>query len=279
MKVTCWGTRGSIATPGPETARYGGNTTCIDVLLDSGTRLIFDAGTGIRRLGHILMQRGVPVDLSLYITHAHWDHIQGFPFFGPAYAPGNRLSIYGCPQSEQRIAESIVDQMQSIHFPVNFNAMQADITFHDFNTQTIRNPEVKVTCAPINHPGGGVGYRLEEDDKTLVFVPDNDLTPSDSDPVFTRFVDFCQGADLLMHDSQFTPEEYAKFPTWGHSDYTRTARLAVAAGVKRLALFHHDPEHSDLMVDEMVDNARAVIRAAGARIECFGAKENETLVL
>ena len=277
MKVTCWGTRGSIATPGPETARYGGNTTCVEVLLDNGNCLVFDAGTGIRKLGNALIARGLPVDISLFLTHAHWDHIQGFPFFTPAYVSGNRLQIYGYYQGAEHIEDILVDQMESIHFPVNFNAMQADITFHNITTRTCNIDGVTISCADINHPGGGVGYRIEADDSVLVFIPDNDLTPSDEEPIFKQMAEFCQGADLLFHDSQFTPEQYERFPTWGHSNYQRAVKLALVAGVPRLGLFHHDPGHDDNMIDSMVFQSRNIIHEADASVECFGAREGETL--
>jgi phosphoribosyl 1,2-cyclic phosphodiesterase len=279
MKVTCWGTRGSIATPGPETARYGGNTTCLEVILDDGSCLIFDAGTGIRKLGGELLSRGAPVDVSLFLTHAHWDHIQGFPFFTPAYIPGNQLQIYGYYQGEKHIEDILISQMESIHFPVNFNAMQADINFHNVTERSCDINGATISCADINHPGGGVGYRIEADGAVLVFIPDNDLTPSDDEEIFQRMVSFCKEADLLFHDSQFTPEQYDRFPTWGHSNYQRSVKLAMIADVPRLGLFHHDPGHDDNLIDAMVFQARHIVEQEGASVECFGARENQPLSL
>lgn len=279
MKMTCWGTRGSIPTPGPETVRYGGNTTCVELRLHDGTCLIFDAGTGIRKLGQTLLEQGTPVEASIFFTHAHWDHIQGFPFFGPAYLAGNRLTILGYPQASSRIKNTIVHQMEGIHFPVRFNSMKASFSFVDLNRRDLHLGEATLSCVAINHPDGGVGFRVKEQGRAVVFIPDNDLTLSMTDPVFKRMVRFSEDADLLIHDSHFTPEEYKLHSTWGHSDYLQTARLAIEAGVKRLALFHHAPEHNDDEMDRIVEAAQAEVDRSGVRIECFGAKESETLIV
>lgn len=279
MRVTYWGTRGSIPTPGPETVRYGGNTTCIELRLHNGTCLIFDAGTGIRKLGTTLLEQSAPIQASIFFTHAHWDHIQGFPFFGPAYQPGNRFTVYGYPQASHRIKQTIVHQMEGIYFPVRFNSMHSDITFVDLNKRAVQLADASISCTPINHPDGGVGFRVEERGTVCVFIPDNDLTLSMTAPIFKRMVRFCEQADLLIHDAQFTPEEYKRHPTWGHSSYLQTVRLAIEAGVKRLALFHHAPEHSDTDVDRIVEMARTEIEKAGVQVECFGAKEHESMTL
>lgn len=279
MRVTCWGTRGSIPVPGPETVRYGGNTTCVELQLHDGTCLIFDAGTGIRKLGNALLEPGTPVEASIFFTHVHWDHIQGFPFFIPAYQHGNRFTIYGYPQSNHRIRNTIVQQMEGIHFPVRFNTMKASFTFVDLNKRDVHVADATISCTAINHPDGGVGFRVEEQGKVFVFIPDNDLTLSMIDPVFQRIARFCEHADLLIHDSHFTPEEYKLHPTWGHSTYVQTAHLAVEAGVKRLALFHHAPEHSDEEVEQIVKAAQEEISRSGAQVECFGAIEYESMIL
>lgn len=278
MKVTCWGTRGSIPAPGPDTVRYGGNTTCVELRLRDKTCMIFDAGTGIRKLGMWLLKQGEPIQTSIFFTHAHWDHIQGFPFFSPAYTPGNHLTVFGHPQIGHTVRELLTHQMEETHFPAKLSSMQAVIDFVDLGRHSVCRADAIVSCMPINHPGGAVGFRVEEQGRVFVFIPDNDLV-SMAHPIFTHIVRFCKDADLLIHDAHFTPEEYDSHPGWGHSTYVQAVHLALEAGVRRLMLFHHAPEHNDAKVDQIVGAAREEIKQAGGQVECFGAMERESLIL
>ena len=202
MQVEFWGTRGSVAAPGPFTVRYGGNTSCVADTLTDGTLLVLDAGTGIRRLGHALAARP-PVTVHLFLSHCHWDHIQGFPFFAPAYCPNAHLSIYGYPAARQKIRKTMTDQMEGAYFPVDFSQLSAKIEFIDLWQDTLRLGTSRITLVETNHPGGGVGFRIQEGDRSLVYLTDNELGTAGNG----RFTGFCHGATLLIHDAHYTPEE------------------------------------------------------------------------
>ncbi|MBL7073994.1 MBL fold metallo-hydrolase [candidate division KSB1 bacterium] len=274
MRVKFWGTRGSIPTPGEDTVKYGGNTTCVELILNRGDILIFDAGTGIRKLGLTLMKRGGPVKTNLLFSHYHWDHIQGFPFFLPAYNAETEITIYGCSPGNRKISLNIFDQMEISHFPVDYNHLKAKIEFQDVRDRFLQIGEASIFLTDLCHPGGGVGFRIEEGIKKLVFLTDNELflTPGDHSH-FEKIKDFCQDADFLIHDAQYKPEEIESKRGWGHSTYTEALQLALNAGVKKLVLFHHEPERPDEEVDEIVEFCREEIKERGSDLICFGAQE------
>jgi phosphoribosyl 1,2-cyclic phosphodiesterase len=268
MRVGFWGTRGSIAAPGSATIRYGGNTACVSVRLEDGTVLILDAGRGSRRLGIALM-RERPVTAPLFLSHCHWDHIQGFPFFAPAYAPETRLAIYGFPSAQRKIRDTMTDQMEGAYFPVDFHALSAHIEIIDDWDDPLRIGTARIRCVEANHPGGGVGFRIEEGDHSFVYLTDNELGAGDPE----RFIAFCRGAGMLVHDAQFTPEEMGAHRDWGHSSFAEVLDLARRAEVRRVALFHHDPERTDDEVDELVRRCHEQMRAGGDTFACFAAAE------
>ncbi|NLC57013.1 MAG: MBL fold metallo-hydrolase [Armatimonadetes bacterium] len=274
MQVEFWGTRGSVAAPGPFTVRYGGNTSCVAVTLTDGTLLVLDAGTGIRRLGHALAARP-PVTVHLFLSHCHWDHIQGFPFFAPAYCPNAHLSIYGYPAARQKIRKTMTDQMEGAYFPVDFSQLSAKIEFIDLWQDTLRLGTSRITLVETNHPGGGVGFRIQEGDRSLVYLTDNELGTAGNG----RFTGFCHGATLLIHDAHYTPEEMETHRGWGHSSYQEVLALARAAEVQQVALFHHDPERTDDAIDAMVAACRAEMARRGDRFTCFAAAEGAVLSL
>jgi phosphoribosyl 1,2-cyclic phosphodiesterase len=299
MKLTFWGVRGSIPTPGKHTVRYGGNTPSLELRLDDDKLIIFDAGTGIRNLGDYLINNGESVKGFLLITHPHWDHIQGFPFFKPAFISGNELTIVGTERTEKSLSEIIAEQMNRIYFPVQLHDLKAKIKFVPIREEGEMNIfESHVKVMYVNHPGFTVGYRLQYKDKILVYISDNEpfdraasasltnfeaivkekFNTNNGDPN-QRVFDFCQDADVLIHDATYTPEEYIDRVGWGHSHYLFTLRVAAEANVKRLYLFHHDQNHSDEKVDDILKKCKKELISRGYKFECEAAIENATITI
>jgi phosphoribosyl 1,2-cyclic phosphodiesterase len=287
--VTFWGTRGSIPTPGNSTRVYGGNTLCIEVRFDD-TLFICDAGSGIRGLGNDLLTRERhPDELHLLITHAHWDHIQGFPFFAPAYIADTNIRVYGASSGDHSRHRLLSGQMTSAYFPVGFGELRAEIIDDHLDDGAKDINGVHVTCFPLNHPGGAFGYTLEKDGTKIVYLTDNEIvhvngealpdprqeTKPRSAPA--KLVDAVRNADLLIADAQYTDEEYASKVGWGHSSCLTVADLAIQAGVTKLALFHHDPATSDLSVDERVKSCVDRATQFKSDLFTFGAREGVTL--
>ncbi|OGL43632.1 MAG: hypothetical protein A2161_05715 [Candidatus Schekmanbacteria bacterium RBG_13_48_7] len=274
MKIRFWGTRGSIASPGPETIKYGGNTSCLEVRLANGKLIILDAGTGIRKLGIKLFQEPGPVKATFLITHAHWDHIEGFPYFQPAYVEGSKFSVIGCHRASKKIESIFYNMMEGVYFPVLFEELKAEFDFKDFCKGEFDVGDAHITVLPTNHPGDTQAYKIRENNISIVYMTDNDpYSPIFQKISFSRMAEFCADVDLLVHDTMFTKEEWEMFRTWGHSSVDAALDLATKAGVKRFALFHHDPEHSDQKVDQMVRYSREFIKEKNCDIRCFGAQE------
>lgn len=294
MKLKFWGVRGSIPTPGKHTVRYGGNTPCLELRLDDENLVIFDAGTGIRNFGDALIDTGESVNAYLLITHPHWDHIQGFPFFKPAFISGNELTIIGTERPEKSLSEIIAEQMNRIYFPVQLNELKAKIKFVPIREEgEMEIFDAKVSTMYVNHPGFTVAYRLEYEGKVLVYVSDNEpydraaaaslsnfetivkekFNAHKGDPN-ERVFKFCQGADVLIHDATYTPDEYIDRVGWGHSHYLFTVRVAAEANVKHLYLFHHDQNHSDDKVDDILKKCKKEVKTKGYQFDCEAAAEN-----
>ncbi|HEY5615368.1 MAG TPA: MBL fold metallo-hydrolase [Bacteroidota bacterium] len=299
MKLKFWGVRGSIPTPGKHTVRYGGNTPCLELRLDDDELIILDAGTGIRSFGDHLINTGESIQAHLFITHPHWDHIQGFPFFKPAFIPGNELTIVGTERHDKKLHEIIAEQMNKIYFPIQLNELNAKIKFQTVGEgDKIEVFGALVTTAYMNHPGFTVGYRIEYKGKTIVYISDNEPYDREAAKRLTNFeqlvkekfeqntgdpnqrvYDFCKNADVLIHDATYTPEEYIDRVGWGHSHYLFTLRVATEANVKRLYLFHHDQNHSDDKVDEILKKCKKEIKSRGYKFECEAAIENAELTI
>lgn len=302
-----WGVRGSIPTPGPETVKYGGNTTCIEVRLNDGRLIIIGAGSGIRSLGNKLvaedMKKGY-LDIDLFISHTHWDHIMGFPFFTPIFIPGNKIRVHGPVNIGDEDLEKIVaGQMSYNYFPVKSDELAADLTYEILKESRFQlYDDVKVTTKILNHPIIDLGYRIEADG--VVFVTAYDHEPFrnlfDGDPEESDFdanakkegeeaaefnnlrvMKFIQGADLLIHDAQYTNKEYlASKIGWGHSPVEYVLRSSLKAGVKRLALFHHDPTRKDAELD-LIERAakKRVAEIKSTSLEVFVAREGLEVTL
>lgn len=269
MHIRCWGARGSIAVSGPEYLKYGGDTACIEIRTRGGDIIIIDAGSGIRRLGTMLLQEGQE-SYSLLFTHAHWDHLLGFPFFKPIYHEATRITIYGCASTEDSVKSIISPTMKPPNFPVHYEDINASIGYHDSCGAHFRIGSLQVYTIPLSHPNQGVGYKFVEDGKIMVFLTDNELAYRHEGGLgLDDYADFARGADLLIHDAEYSREMYNERKTWGHSCYEDALTLARQAGVKKLGLFHHNQDSSDDIVDSFVEHCRRLIQESGADLSCF----------
>jgi phosphoribosyl 1,2-cyclic phosphodiesterase len=284
LKVRFWGVRGSYPVPGPDTNRYGGNTSCVEVRPADGTSIIIDAGTGIRKLGKEMMQgafgegRGTA---HLLVSHTHWDHIQGLPFFAPVYQKGNKFFVYARQRDDTHLRAVFASQTDSPYFPVPFENVQADVSFRELvDSARFEIGDVKVACTRLNHPWIAIAYRLDCDGASVAYVTDTapfrDILieqefirqpPKPGDPLKPEdaaklremregVVRLCEGADLVIYDTQFTPEEYLSKPHWGHSCPEDAIEIARAAGAKGVVLFHHAPERTDEQIDALLAHHR-----------------------
>ena len=282
LLLRCWGCRGSIPSPGAATAGYGGNTSCLEIKV-GGKRLIFDAGSGARPLGSKIQAEGPPPpSVDIFLTHFHWDHIQGFPFFSPLYGKGVRMDIHAPKQADVETRTLFAGQLGPIYFPVPFSAVAADVVFHDMNDGVWEGDGVSVRALRTRHPSFTVGYRIEAMGKAICYVPDNEMR-ADHYPVGegwrARFLEFVSGADVLFHDAMFTDEEYAERVGWGHSTFRDALELAVEAGVRKLFFFHHDPERSDGELNRLLADHREEVVRRGLDLEVHAAFEGKQLGL
>ena len=284
--VTFWGTRGSIPTPGAHTARYGGNTPCVAVEGAGGKLVILDAGTGIRALGGKLAERqNGAVTAEILLSHAHWDHIQGLPYFKPFFSPGNVIRIWGSQQGDVSLEEILRQQMHPSVFPVPLDALSARLSVEHVVAGEFPVGEFKVRSMRLRHPGTTLGYRLTPavGGPSLAYVTDNELGTGgtyETGPGWRKeLVLFLKGVDVLIHDAMYTPDELKAHAGWGHSSYTEAVALAAEAGVKRLVLFHHEPEHSDGAMDDVLAAARKEAKQLGWAGEVLAAQEGLQLTL
>jgi len=276
MEVKFWGVRGSIPSPGANTVRYGGNTACVSVGLQKDKILVLDAGTGIREMGKLLSEN--VTDLFILLSHNHWDHIQGFPFFIPIYQSNRKIYMFPTPQAKTMIC-SLIDQMDGAHFPVspeNLNSQYVCVTSDPLDF--LRNHGFNISRIATNHPGGGYGYRILDGSKSVVYMTDNELKSTDHKATdFSEFVQFCNQADVLIHDAQYIEEDMPFKHGWGHSLVSEACELAAASAVKHLILFHHDPERSDRDLDLIQEKARLWFQAKNLNTRCTVAYEGLTL--
>ncbi|NQS97796.1 MAG: MBL fold metallo-hydrolase [candidate division Zixibacteria bacterium] len=273
MKITIWGCRGSIPTPGESTIKYGGNTTCIALYPDDNDNkpIIIDAGTGIRLLGNQLSSIRNPLELNILFTHTHWDHIQGFPFFAPANNSQNTITIYGHSETGKGLKNRILAQMDQRNFPISYESLKAKIKFSEIAGDFILNG-TGIQILELNHPGSGMGFRFSKDDKSFVFITDHEL--SDKPYIggdYRHTLEFCRGADLLIHDAQYLASEYPNYKGWGHSTIENACEMALEAAVGEFFFFHHDPDRTDNEIDNIESDLQESAQCKS--ITCLAARE------
>ncbi|HUQ83135.1 MAG TPA: MBL fold metallo-hydrolase [Gemmatimonadaceae bacterium] len=286
FRLRFWGTRGSIPSPGPTTVRYGGNTPSIEVRTPNGSLVLLDAGTGIRELGRALIARsnGVAITGDIFLTHAHWDHIQGIPFFAPAFQRGNRFTIWGAKSLAASIRRVIRDQMSPVVFPVAFEELAATFEFRELTDERHASDGFEVRAFPVRHPGGALGYRFSsrpagspDSGSAFVYISDNELRATDSsssnDRWRAKLTEFIRGSRVLIHDATYTEEEYESHRGWGHSTYGDAVALALESGVETLVLFHHSPDRSDDELDGRLAECRAACARSGRTLRVIAAAE------
>jgi len=279
MQITCWGSRGSIPVSGRSYLKYGGDTTSLEIRAKSGDIIAVDAGTGIRRFGNKMAEEKA-LHINFLFTHAHWDHLMGFPFFKPLYFKRAKFLMHGCPFHSQFVESILSTIMAPPNFPVKYADIKAQLTYEKACPQKFDIGSMSITPIPISHPNGGSGYKFTEDGKTFVFLTDNELGYIHSGGrSYEDYVDFCAGADFLIHDSEYTPEEYRIFIEWGHSVYTDVLKLAAEAGVKKLGLFHLNQERTDHQMDDMVKTCQKYFNDQRLKIECLGVASDMTFKL
>ncbi len=279
MLIKCWGSRGSIPVSGSEFMKYGGDTTCLEIRAKSGDIIIIDAGTGIRRLGNRLSAEGRH-KYHFIITHAHWDHLMGFPFFKPLYDDRTEIYMHRSPFPKKFMENMISKVMTPPNFPVRYSELKAGLLYKTGRPDSFRIGSITVIPIPLSHPNKGMGYKFIEDGKIFVFLTDNELGyihPGGAS--YEDYCNFASSADLLFHDAEYTAEEYESRILWGHSIYTEAVDLAIKAGVKRLGLFHHNQDRTDKEIDGIVDKCNMTAEDKGSTLECFAVGSGMTFGL
>jgi phosphoribosyl 1,2-cyclic phosphodiesterase len=263
VRLTIWGSRGSLASAGPETIRYGGNTACVQVDGADGSVLVLDAGTGMRRAGAALAGDGRPIHVLL--THLHMDHIQGLGFFRPLFEPDREVHIWGPPSTTQDLRARLTKYLSPPLFPVRIRDVRSHLELHDVLVEPWTIGAFTIAAAGIVHPGPTVGYRIETGDSRMAYLPDHEpaLGGMNSGPAWTSGYDVAHGVDVLLHDGQYTDEEYRGRVGWGHSSISDAVRLADLAEARDLVLIHHDPDHSDAQIDDLIESASS-LRSGGS---------------
>jgi len=279
MRIKFWGARGSIPVSGKQYLKYGGSTTCIEVRSKKDELVIIDAGSGIRLLGKELIKNSHH-HFNMLFTHSHWDHVLGFPFFAPIYNSKTRIKIMGCSFSSDSVREIIAKTMQPPGFPVKFEEISARFEFESLCSSGWEMAGMQVLPIELSHPNHGLGYKFSETGKKFVFLTDNELGfihPDGQAPEV--YAAFSRGADLLVHDADYTPEEYPRRKTWGHSTWEQALDLALKSGVRALGLFHHNQDRSDCELDSILAECGRRIRKAGAKLKCFAVREGQEVKL
>ncbi len=280
MYIRCWGSRGSVPVSGRQYIKYGGDTTCIEIRTKENNIIIIDAGTGIRRLGNKLIREKVS-EFHIIFTHAHWDHIMGFPFFKPLYKRSASIKMYRCP-IPKFVKTMLSTVMTPPYFPISYSEVKANIVYaKEINDDShFKIGNMSITSIPLSHPNTGRGYKFEEDGKSFVFLTDNELLYNHPGRVsYESYIEFSAGADLLIHDAEYTKEEYDKMITWGHSSYTHAVDFALDAKVKRLGLFHLNQDRTDNDMDEIVKKSEKIITSKGGSFKCFGVSSDMEMIL
>jgi len=269
MNIRCWGARGSIPVSGKNYLRYGGNTTCIEVRNNRDDILLVDAGSGIREAGNAFLAANRQ-NFTLLLTHAHWDHIVGFPFFKPLYRRKTHISVWGCAFAQDSIREMLARVMTAPYFPINYEDIHARLDYSDSCEAAYQLGDMRIEPIALSHPNQGSGFKFSESGKTFVFLTDNELGYRHEGGLdYDDYREFCLNADLLIHDAEYRNEEYPKIRGWGHSTVEQAVNLALDAGVRQLGLFHHNQDRIDDEVDDMVSRCREIIRGRKSALQCF----------
>ena len=280
MRIKIWGCRGTLPSPGAHTVRYGGNTTCVEIRDQHNFCTVIDAGSGLRILGKQMLKDDDCTEICLMLTHAHWDHLMGFPFFIPAYLSKYKINVCGVASARQYLRNILARQLEAPYFPVDFSQLKAQFNFGCNVPGNKLCHRLQIDSIPLSHPNGGYGYKFTENGKSFVFLTDNELGHiHEGGKQFEDYVEFCKGAEILLHDAQYTDKEYEKTITWGHSTYRQTLRLATEAGVKRLGLIHHDPDRTDDEIDEIVAKLKKQIESDCSNIDIFAGSDGLELTL
>ena len=273
MLIRCWGARGSIPVSGSQYVKYGGDTPCLEIRTAGDDMVIVDAGSGIRALGNSLVEQG-RLEYTMLLTHGHWDHIIGFPFFKPLHNPLNRVKVYGCSFASNSLKDVLAPSMSPPSFPIQIEDIKAEVSYHDICAGCFTIGALNICTINLSHPNQGLGYRFTENGSSFVFLTDNELMyrhPGGRD--YADYVAFASGADVLIHDAEYMPHEYALKKAWGHTVYTDALQLALDAGVKRFGLFHHNQDRTDDAVDGMVEDCRRIVAKRSANLDVFGVRQ------
>ncbi len=278
--ISYWGVRGTLPVPGPKTLRYGGNTSCVSLELPRKQLIIFDAGTGIRNLGHHLLDTHEgPLSAKLLISHPHWDHINALPFFTPLFVPGNEFEIMGASHGSLTMRELISGQMDGVYFPVTIREFGSRLFFRNLGEETFTVDDIQVRTLLTSHPGNCLAYRVEVKGRSFCYFTDNELYLKDSryysQDYVDRMVDFIKDCDVLLTDVTYTDEQYLKRINWGHSCVTRVAEIATQGNVRELQLFHHDPDQADDDIDRKLEDARKALQMLGSKTTCAAPAEGD----
>jgi len=282
--VEYWGVHGTLPTPGAAYVRYGGNTPCVSVEVGEEPLTIFDCGSGIKKLSDRLAAApGGRVSARIFVSHTHWDHINTIPFFAPLYGRGNQIEIYGPHQGDLPIDRAISAQMESVYFPVTVREFGARVVYRDLREETLELGKLRIDTMLLSHPGNCLGYRLSARGRVVCYITDNELYPPGHSHHNPRYVEqltaFVRGADVLITDATYRDDEYPAKVDWGHSSVGQVAELAAKAKVKRLHLFHHDPDQTDDDIDQKLAEARTRLERLGATLECDAPAEGSSLSL
>ncbi len=279
MLVRCWGSRGSIPVSGKEFIKYGGDTCCIEIRTRNDEIIIIDAGSGIRRLGNHLMAEGRH-EYALLFTHSHWDHILGLPFFKPIHAAETRMKIHSCRMPLDKVRSLVAHTLEQPYFPVPYDQVAARIEYSEPRIDSFKIDSVTVSTIPVSHPNQGQGFRFDEDGVSFVFLTDNELSfVNDGGLETDKYVEFSRGADLFIHDAEYTRTEYEIRHGWGHSYYKDALETAIKAEVGSFGLFHHNQDRTDLQVDSIVAECHDYLSSKKHKLDCFGVAQDFEVML
>lgn len=283
IELRFWGVRGTLPVPGPQSVRYGGNTSCVSLHFPRDDWFVFDAGTGIRELGRHLMARSERVRSRIFISHPHWDHINALPFFLPLFVPGNEIEIFGGRHDDRGMRELVRDQMSAPYFPITTKELGAHIEYVDLREQKLAFGDIQVASMRLNHPGNCLGYRVDYNGKRICYITDHELFRPDldqySDHYVRKMVSFIKGADELIMDSTYADDEYDKHIGWGHSCVGQVAETAHLAEVKRLHLFHHDLHQTDDDIDAKLESATRQLQSLGSNTQVAAPAEGDVIMV